>query len=160
MTFPLGKRKTNQLLLLAAVIVNLFAGHHLCILLNKESTVDLRPRLLHTVAPWGGSTPPPGLHEKCFSWQEQQRYILCFTHSCGFGHVTSSYIQRGSEAVPNTIFIDNKMMHLQYSAFGGKARWRWTLSITGSDTGGCAAKETKELWRNPKMQFYQWGEKS
>lgn len=43
-----------------------------------------------TVAPWGGSTPPTGLHEKCFSWQEQQRgthYVLLTHVALGMLHL-------------------------------------------------------------------------
>lgn len=54
-------------------------------------------------------------------------------------------------------FIDNKMMHLQYSAFGGKAQWRCTLSVYRTWHWGMCCQRQRSFEGTPRCNFTNEG---
>lgn len=83
--------------------------------------MDLRPRLLHL--PLGvGACPLQGFMRNASPGKNNRSaHCVSLTHLWLWAWYIVIYTERewGSTQY---YFIDNKMMHLQYSAFGGKAR--------------------------------------
>lgn len=121
--FYLGRGRPTSCFCLQLELSTCWQDITFYILLNKESTVDLRPRLLREHAPYRASW------EMLFLARTTEVHIVVLlTHLWLWACYIIIYTERewGSTKY---YFIDNKMMHLQYSAFGGKARWCCTLSI-------------------------------